>query len=1290
MSAMQKSRLNTISAEFEEMAELKMPLQTESAQAARILKGWLIAVSKILVISTMRGTVLSEACLGLSPVLEIWDLRVTDDEKDEAGSTEQFSAECLIPLLILYNQLQLGATLFTTQSTITALRSAARRLEGLLAHHIFAPSKAAFLKDAVSQSNAQTDFGSLKAVYLSSNLEPLRAKILQAAQIQDMLEPLPAFFLPLFDSIPRLLDMIISKSPSRTPKAMIAEQPWIQAAFIALAECAGCSLEPPEFPIPKASVSALERTIDVLALHTAKLDSSILSKVFWFHSGVKYPLKQNRTIHWSLIAALIRLDPDIFATPSSTPGNPSQDGPDDLAAFLFDQITSFPTDAEYPLNDDKMDIDGEKHSHSLSSSQENTLTVSVESKEPSILQSIILPIMNAFARSRDLLGFLRRWDAQLCAIPPVSRVASNNLDSSIWESQDLGLELAKLLEQSLTLTQIIDIYREHSKRVRADKHSDNNEAIQKAFSSSVLLRGLLASTKSDETIEALAPHFRSLLTSYTTLVTDNWHRNRIDLSSCWITLSRIVVISWPLQLHGSKDVQMELIHPLVKQASKDVSATRKGQDEASINSEVRAAAMMFILTSSDLLRTVPGWDHLLRENLRKVLKTFSSDRLEPKDLEQMLNIFCLEYAQLLEFLEPDTCQKSLLKLLAKIAELDQGIGQHIAGALSESIFSSASLTVCDAYTSAALDAIDQFDAHLALVHIRPATLSRERREAVLDKLTARIISKSDDVELLLSIMNVLQQVPNVTAKISDSNALFDIAQGLHDNNAETPPILLLFQNLVQQTLNHILPNKDQVQNKKYLEKFQKKLISITKKASRCFPAKLAIIRAVVLLQKDELVSWEQYSEFLRAYFDASADSKNLVLDAFSEIPLEYFKQHAGSFDAAGAIVRDWITMHLDIATPLTFQEGPAAWTTHDWARVHALLTKYRIYPNNNWFMEVSLRLLLRFKGQQHHKELQISALKAVKENLASLSLEQKLNLLPLLFAQDGDQAKNAAYQLLHVLVSTLDDNVEEEVELRRQQLSILPAICDLIVKSPTAFTFSTLLDSIDTIIRDKPAYVTQRIIENVTAALDTIASRHSPELPSSDAPLIFTRLCKTSRYILLLHRSRLGGRFHHLLQLLQNLLLCLFIPNSGRGDVLPAWLKSTASLERTHLTPANASNYARILSTLCSPTQSSVSRTHRSNNTKSTLNDPVKAAREYASHFIYPLLGAFCRFQLNGRLLPEVRDKLMPGLWEAVGVASLDNDALQGMFAGLDRSSKDIWKGTWEDYSRSHGRAKAN
>jgi nucleolar pre-ribosomal-associated protein 2 len=1303
-----KAGLHGVSEEVVQAEHMKMALRAESSQAARILKGWLAATTRLLRVAKEDSTV-PPAYKDLRLVLGIWEIHTMDSDDSSGASADQFSAECLIPLLILHNQLSHAADRTPTrQSPATLLRQAIESLEALLSRHLFGPARTAFFADAKVEGKT------VNAKQLASYLEPLRAKLLQAAQIQDTSSPIPAFFMPLFEAIPHLLDLAVRISPSRTPKNRITERPWLQAVLVALLECAGCPLEEPKYIVPKASITAAEKSLKILSLYDVKVDSGVLADLFWYHSGVNFRLNQEREIHWSLIAALIKLDPDTFVSGSTHSSADKEGRPEDLSQFLFDHISSASFQEPSLPDGENMVIDSVLPQSGMESVESaSSFTVAGNN---GLLKSVVVPIMTAYARSRDLLGFIHRWDAQLCENAPVTRKAFATLQASVWEDQGLALELESLLEKSLTGAQILNLFQLHAGRVKPlkaeergvhdDSSADTTDSIKKAYSSTVILRAILWSINSDETIESLQPLLTSLLSSYTDLVCDKFFRTRTDPASCWTTLCRLLVMLWPLQIHSSLESQKQLLTPLVNQAMEDVSATRKKKDEHPVDSKTRAAALLFLLTASNHLRTVPGWDDTLCECVRKSLKTLSSTKLEPTEFGPMLEVFAVEFPQLLEYLEPDTREDYLVRLLTKISELERETARRIVAGLSQHIFSSASSVIRDAYPPALLAAVSQAQGNedesllglvkTALLQIRPSAIPRERREAILNRVISLISSTEQDAELSLSVANSLQEVPNATAKISsDSSIIFHTADLLHDQKLESPSVLRLFQELVRKTLGHMLPNRDQAQNKKYLERFQKKLSSILKKADDCFPARLAIIRATFLAQNDiELVPWDKYLAVLAGCLVGPSAFEEASLAALLELPVQPDGPTEQMFRAVHTLIQGRLNATMRLETH-QLEERMFNPTVSADRRVilHGLISKFRLYPDLKWLIELSIRLL-RDVGQEY----QLTILKAVEKACSSVAAEERLRLIPFVTPKEEDGDQSATYRLLQVLTSTLDDKLAEDPEQKTQQLTLLPAVCELLSETSNSSSFSALQDTVDTIIRDKPAFTSQYSIECLLTVLSKLSSRQSPHLRTSDAPAIYSRLCETTRFILLLHRSRLGGRFHLLLPILQNLLFCLFIPHAGRHGGLPSWLRTTpTTTTQTRLTPTNASQYNRLLSTLCSPTQSSVSKPHHHRASKSksniaaraTLNDPVKAAREYVSHYIYPLLASFCRFQLNGRLDSGVREKLMPGLWEVVGTAEMDRDALQAMFAGLDKSSREIWKGVWEEWKRMHGRGKA-
>lgn len=167
--------------------------------------------------------------------------------------------------------------------------------------------------------------------------------------------------------------------------------------------------------------------------------------------------------------------------------------------------------------------------------------------------------------------------------------------------------------------------------------------------------------------------------------------------------------------------------------------------------------------------------------------------------------------------------------------------------------------------------------------------------------------------------------------------------------------------------------------------------------------------------------------------------------------------------------------------------------------------------------------------------------------------------------------------------------------------------------------------------------------------------------------------------LILLHRTKLGGRFHLVMSLLQSLLIGLFTPNSRHSTSfiasLPPWLASG----RARLTPAHATSYARVLSTLCSPTVSSVTSRKRHGST-AELTDATKKAKAYAGQHVQTIVSQYCSCMLQGRLTPEMRSALIPGLFACLDV--MDMEAMRAMNAAMDASSRAIWRSLYGEWNK--------
>ncbi|OAG03083.1 uncharacterized protein CC84DRAFT_1151409 [Paraphaeosphaeria sporulosa] len=1252
---------------------MKMVLRAESAQAARVLKNWLNAVLRIH--SSTQRTSAHFDHLDLSLIVDIWELRAIDTKDNTGASVDQFSTECLIPSLLLSQALHQARKSGSDSSNFSNTLSV---LDRLIAKHVLIPSRTAFFND---RSGKDTPRHNGKAELLSSSLAPLSAKLLQAAQIQDSGVEIPVYFAPLFAAVPHLLHLVIRSSPARSPKTRTTEKPWIQASLTTLSQCVGCELSPPESAAPSASIATVEACVTILASYDVSIDTQVLRDIFWFHSGLKYPLHKETSVNWSLIAALVENDSSIFLADPKAAKSSSEERPDDLAAFLFEHISTAKFESPELHDDDGMEVDNDQPV--IAAAVQKTKAFSRENA----VKKIIVPVLHAFSRNRQLLGFIELWDTELRRTVLAKRDPLAELHPRVWQDRHLLLALAEVFEQSLTLTQITTLFQKHAERL--EQYTKKNPI--EALSSAVITQAILRSIKSDEAIDALQPTMLTAWKVFQAWVQHDGPSQSTALEMSWTALCFLLRHLWPIHLHGSEALQTEFIEALLDRAANDVDSARKEDPNRHVPSSCRTAAAIFVFVACDFLHTLPDTRDVIQKRLQKTLKAMTPGQMEPQQLNTTIELFCIEYAQLLAPFDADTAQKILFRLVETVSGFDIELGGPLIETLSVSIFKQGNAVVEASFVSVLLNALDQSGENLraaslgALLHISPSSLSREQREAALDKLLGLITTSPSIAASILNIMVNLMQVPNATAKISsDGNALFNIAQALHKVELEVPPAIQLLQNLVELTLGHLLPNKDQAQNKVFFTQYEEKITASLKKPKTYSPARLAVLNGTLLAThaSESLIPLSQYLEFLFKALSKWASSQEFVLRAYNQIPLSVLRKDDTLFEAVQENLRRWMNDRYSLDSTLKKSSTVSEVQDNMSPTVLVTIAKFDLHKLSGGtprLFELAASLLWKQSSQTDNTHV----LQCLRDTLAPLNVSEKLHLAHgCISLADDDIPPQIAYQLLHVVVFAMDDKEEIESDLKAQQMALLPEICARLNEVRDDAAFNTLLDNVNTILLHKPNMTSQHNIECVLMALLKLATRSSSRLSPAHAPAIYARLCETARLVLLLHRSRLGGRFHLLLPLLQGLLLCLFIPNLNRGAALPPWLDSLSPANPTRLTATNAAQYTHLVSTLCSPTQSSVQRTRSA----TTLNDPIKAAREYASQYVYPLLSSFCRFQLYGRLDAEVREKLMPGIWEIVSVGQLNKDAIDGMFAGLGKSERDVWRGVWGEWVRVHGR----
>ena len=274
------------------------------------------------------------------------------------------------------------------------------------------------------------------------------------------------------------------------------------------------------------------------------------------------------------------------------------------------------------------------------------------------------------------------------------------------------------------------------------------------------------------------------------------------------------------------------------------------------------------------------------------------------------------------------------------------------------------------------------------------------------------------------------------------------------------------------------------------------------------------------------------------------------------------------------------------------------------------------------------------------------------------------------------------------LLSILGHSYERHPDLKSALALLFFKLTEGLEKPTDGPCWIVEMHCLDLVMRKNPFAVSQWHIDSLLSMICILVSGQGPfvtidsdkadgSLVQVDSPEIFTCLCRLLGTVLAHHRSKLGGRYHLVVLALQGLLRCLFDPYTSISNTKtiytkPPWLRNT------HLTSTDASLYARLVTAICDPTVSAVTRSR--NRAHQELNDETKKARSVAGQHLQYVLMEFCQCQLHGRIDPEVRNALNPGLYALFGAMS--PDVLRTINAALDPAGRAIFKVTFEDYRR--------
>lgn len=758
----------------------------------------------------------------LNLLLQIWMLQPYSQASDKVVLSESFSRDCLWPATLLL------ASLRTTGShshhPVTESLGAIHLLERMIAQQVFVPARSAFIAKTGESDTSMQERAHISSMGLEERIQPLHSKMtaLSSATNNDSATISQ-------QAIPAMLDIAIRCTPISTPKRKIAESPWVNHLFTALTSLISEVQNPTSEGSLRPGNVILVDMLTVLRHRGLLLSKETLVNIVEDRCHLVIHGEQSRqsnhqlrnTPDFQLIATVLSMDASIFTDTGSI-----------YSKSLLDALT----------------LEGKVGSPSATHLSQSVFSADKEI-EHTITNTVAVPLMKAFARTRNLQGFLAEWFTRLESDP-----TSSNHEWHIWTDFALQDAVGDVFEASLTATQISDLL-ELRRRPIADLalicHDPPNkrvlngtllpQALRQLHASSVLLKTMVGAIRSDEVLDATSTALHSLVMDIEHIFDQMPSGVDKEIDHFLLLLSQLYELWHPRWSATQTQPEMQRKATVTFSGNAVRHALQTVNSDDSSKSALHAAdvAFVFICTICDMHRRVdarpPENDKTIAAVMRKAAlglrtpaikssKTYVTRR--PGQFMAAMIRFpsLIEHVcggesgseVLREIIDPKSpLPSSLLTVLhGFINVIASSDYEHAKSDLFEEILKRLARLTADQHNPES--AVD------ILLSCPIRSLSRQQRESSLNSIVDVILQSGTSLssvvlEECLSLIVNLMESPNATAKIATNPSIvMAMAESLLKNSAMSDSNLRLFHELCTSLLRHILDTADQERSKAFI------------------------------------------------------------------------------------------------------------------------------------------------------------------------------------------------------------------------------------------------------------------------------------------------------------------------------------------------------------------------------------------------------------------------------------------------------------------------------------------
>ncbi|KAL4750959.1 hypothetical protein BDW72DRAFT_174706 [Aspergillus terricola var. indicus] len=1216
----------------------------------------------------------------LPALLEVWEWRSYRLDGAEGSSNASFAAHCSQRALRLLHCVR-AAGLDTDERT-----NVLTGIERLIALHVVLPARSDFLSRGglgIDYSATEPDWSPVKPVSdafrpIFSAAEPLSQPGSTATEdnakkeIWNAAELIPEFFYIATRSVPR--DSFRRKTD---------EAPWLETLFVAAAELAFSSMKSAK---PTTFLSYFVRILEQLFRVALKQDVQLSLHTLLTHAAYTGLLKdQLPLVEWNLIALLIELGVDIFL-----PNSGLADSEKYLAALL-----------------NKINL----HWRS-GNSTDNGYEV--------IKTGIVLPLLRGFMNARDLPTFMEIWYQQLTDIEEARMQDSQLSLFSVWEDDNLCDAYGEIMRNPLNQTFASAQLRAAAVEIRGDdgKLAKSPEAYAQLLIAEAgfrkrsinladynadlasAMKTVVSTLSSDQAL-----HWRWRLWRLTrSLIENNIEKLNVGPGASLLSLTGAATNSIKCrhqELTHKLSARLECIeaYRLVLAIIKHSPSMKSSEDLSSLMKEV--IKLMNSISAKSALDS---------------MKSVWNGHLESLDSPATLSLaYCLgliRIPDLWNHIEPDIRRPLFSHILSfataqyqpsssTLENFSSGARflQTWASVASHEYLLNAPSIVNDlifVISERIKDDGSNLKLYTESLQRIPASLITRRQTGALLDLLHGVLSEQDSTSIvtvgILSLMAKLADLPKSTAEMTGNwEPLWTIAKALslQDTNIDLD-IMKAFRFLHRAVISKLLLLAEGERRKLFRNMFRKisakvsKLQSIDRSSMECFFLRISLYQ--LWLHQEQLMNAIDVTELVasreKVFSLVIADLRS-ARDQYKKQPLEETVTVIKTLDALEDF-EDLATDHEEVRKYLFKIESYVEKSVDSGTSLRRLIRR-RVLATQNAEKSATIPVVQYAESlplQHMYSEEQQLFIRATSERFRSMSTGSLTRVIQDV-RQLGFTGKIAEYHLLiaGLAVAAAPPTEDKESDLAKELSLVCSEVTEAIPRSKSVEQFVLATECLDVLLRSYPRCISQWNVDSILACIATCASKDGPRIRQDVCGVIYIRLCRLMGLLIGLHRQKLGGRFHLVLPAMQRLLHCLFArarkrrglgkPDLGHGKQ-PYWL--------SQLNAAHAVHYTRLLTSLCDPTVSAVSRPTPWGAGYEGLTDQTKKAKQIAGQYLQYLIMDYAQSSLRSNLQPEVKAALMPGLYSVLDVMS--RDTMRALSAGLDISGRAMFKALYDDYMK--------